>query len=122
MSTEVKPSYKSVEGQSVGFSIVSVFTLIYNLLDQAEFPIEQVLTKATTVEDIVSAYQAFAGANNIAHGINAASVASLLIFLFFVYSKFVDSRTEIKAKAATPKPASTELVEQIKAELKDLKC
>jgi len=95
----LKPSRSSVEGQSaIGMLIAGAFFL-YTILTSRHPelpPVEEVLKHAESAKDIAEAYNMNGGS---IYGLIDLGQSSVVIALMYkVYSKFTDSRTELKKK------------------------
>ena len=92
----LKPSFKSVEGQSVYAVIIGALVMLYDILGgNNSVPVDQLIEHAKTAKEIAAAY----GINDVATGgWDTAKVVAILAFVYKIYSRFTDSRTELKKK------------------------
>ena len=104
----LKPSFKSIEGQSLGGVLLGGLACLYAIFTGDDgIPIDQILAHAESAKDIAAIYAqeaTTAGASGLV-GIGKAGV--VLVFMYKMYSKFTDSRTDLK---------TAELAEQGKLE------
>ena len=94
----LKPSYKSIEGQSIYAVIGGGLVLLYEILAGSAgdvIPVEELLQHAQTAKDIAAAYHADV---TTVEGWGTAKVIAILTFIYKIYSRFTDSRTELKKK------------------------
>jgi len=94
----LQKSFKSLEGQSLGGVLLGGLACLYTIFtgDATEVPIEALMEHAKTAQDIAVIYQESAlevGSNGLI-GIGKAGV--VLVFMYKMYAKFVDARTELK--------------------------
>jgi hypothetical protein len=105
----LKPSFKSIEGQSLGGVLLGGLACLYTIFTGDDgIPIDQVLAHAESAKEIAALYAqeaTNAGASGLV-GIGKAGV--VLVFMYKMYSKFTDSRTDLK---------TTEIAEQGKLEV-----
>lgn len=93
----LKPSFKSIEGQSVYAVVLGAMVLLYELFtgsDASSISIDTIMQQAESAKELASAYQL----SNIGEGWGTAKVAVILAFVYKIYTRFTDSRTELKKK------------------------
>ena len=95
----LKPSFKSVEGQSVYAVIIGALVMLYDVLSgngNNSIPVELLVEHAKTAKEIAAAY----GVNDVmtSGGWDTAKVVAILAFVYKIYGRFTDSRTELKKK------------------------
>lgn len=94
----LKPSIKSVEGQSFFTVVIGCLGLLYflitgNSLDN--IPIEELLKHAKTVQDIKDAYSTTVGFGGVW---DTAKITAVLAFIYKMYGRFVDGRVDLKGR------------------------
>ena len=97
----IKPAYKSLEGQSLAGVLLGGLYLLKDFLggDSVQLPSPEELAKyASTAQDIAAALKA-------GNGIDLTTIAStsktgfVLFFMYKMYTRFLDSRVELKKEA-----------------------
>ena len=108
MDNQIEKGWKTSEGQLTA-AVLSGLGLVVNKLTDSlitnldssriinNLPIDEILKKAETVQDIVIAYNDFSGSQNIANGINFASIMGIIAFGLTVYLKYINNRNELKS-------------------------
>lgn len=97
----IKPSFKSLEGQSLAGVLFGGLACLYTIFTGDDsIPIEGILEHAQSAKDVAAIYaQEVASKSNAGYaGIGKAGV--VLVFMYKMYSKFTDSRTELKKTEA----------------------
>ncbi|RKY10479.1 MAG: hypothetical protein DRP56_00855 [Planctomycetota bacterium] len=95
----LKPSIKSVEGPSLLGVIMGCLGILYYLVigdSGPDVPVEDLLKHAGTWKEISEAYKL--DVSNIEGGWGTAKIFGILAFLYKMYGRFIDSRTELKKK------------------------
>ena len=96
----IKPAYKTVEGQSLGTVLVGGLYLLYENISNSNIklpPKEDLLQYATSAKEIAEALSAtnLAGLESF---VGLGKVGMILFFMYKIYTKFLDSRFELKKK------------------------
>lgn len=94
---EPKPSYKSVEGQSLFGITGACIYFLYSILSgdgNSDVPVEDILKHAESAKEIAEAY--VSGGTELSELADVGKSGVIFWFLYKAYAKFVDSRTEIK--------------------------
>ena len=98
----LKPSYKSLEGQSLGGVLLGGLACLYTIFtgDSTEIPIDALLGHAKTAKEVAAIYtQSSIDAGSVGLvGMGKAGV--VLVFMYKMYAKFVDARTDLKKQAS----------------------
>ena len=100
-SSVIKPAYKSLEGQSLAGVLLGGLYLLKDFLgaSSVQLPSPEELAKyATTAQDIAAALKA---GNNIDFTALASTgkTGFVLFFMYKMYTRFLDSRVELKKEA-----------------------
>ncbi|RKZ98626.1 MAG: hypothetical protein DRQ46_01610 [Gammaproteobacteria bacterium] len=93
----LKPSFKSIEGQSVLAIVLGGLVMLYELLagdGGNNVPIDAIIEHAKNATEIAQAYKL----DNIGNGWDTAKVTVILAFIYKIYGRFTDSRTSLKKK------------------------
>lgn len=94
----LKPSFKSLEGQSLGGVLLGGLACLYTIFtgDDA-VPLDQILAHAESAKEVAAIY-AQEATNTGASGIVGMGKAGVvLVFMYKMYAKFTDARTDLKA-------------------------
>jgi len=97
----IKPSYKSLEGQSLGGVLLGGLFLLYEVLSDGNAklpPAEDLINYANSAKEMADAIRA-SGTLDVASLSNMGKTGLILVFMYKMYDKFVDARTELKKKA-----------------------
>jgi hypothetical protein len=106
----IKPAYKSMEGQSLAGVLLGGLYLLKDFLgnDAVQLPSpEELVNYATTAKDIAVALKA-GNAVNFHELTGTTKTGIILFFMYKIYTKFLDSRTELKKEAMKQKQDNTE--------------
>lgn len=104
----LKPSFKTLEGQkSLGVMILGALYLVYDLFMGGKSsmpPMEEVLEVASSVKEL-SDFYAVEAQNYISEFADVGKTGIVVAFMYKIYAKFTDSRTELKKKEEEKKEA-----------------
>ena len=103
----IKPAYKSLEGQSVAGVLLGGLYLLKDFLggDAIKLPTpEELAAIASSAQGVAATLQA----GNFAELAGTSKVGIILFFMYKIYTRFLDSRTELKKEALKHKPSNVE--------------
>ena len=97
----IKPAYQSLEGQSLAGVLLGGLYLLKEVLgsNASNVVSPEALTKyANTVQEVAASVQA-GGMPDLTALASTGKSGIILFFMYKIYIKFIDSRTEIKKEA-----------------------
>lgn len=102
----VKPAYKSLEGQSLAGVLLGGLYLLKDFLgaDSVQLPSpEELANYATTAQDIAAALKA-GNTLDFTAITSTGKTGFVLFFMYKMYTRFLDSRVELKKEAMKHAP------------------
>jgi len=97
----LEPSYKSLEGQSLAGVLLGGLYLLKEILGSDVSKIvspEDMAKYATTVQDVVASVHS-SNMPDLAALTSTGKSGIVLFFMYKIYTRFLDSRTELKKEA-----------------------
>jgi hypothetical protein len=103
----IKPAYKTLEGQSLGAVILGGLALIQGQETFKGVPTEDILKYAATAKDIAVAWHVN-GINDLVPFVGLGKTGLILFFMYKMYIKFLESRTDLKKKVLEAESTQTQ--------------